>query len=124
MSIETILRLADRLPTGRHDPKAAEKFAAEMREFEDEIRAGKREDAATEMADLVYYWCKMSTRQRLLHLTARLRAERALGVSSETAFRLCEAKYELRARPGNPKDKDLERRRCARILQNSDDNPN
>lgn len=113
---EDILSLADQLEAGRRDPKATEKFAAEMREFEDEIRAGKREDAATELADLVYYWCKMNTIQRMMHHSQLTRACRALGVSSETAFRLCEAKYELRARPGNPKDKDAEREACAKLI--------
>lgn len=113
---EDILRLADQLPTGRRDPRATEKFAAEMREFEDEIRAGKREDAATELADLVYYWCKMNTFQRLSHRAQLMRACAALNVTLDTAFELARVKYTLRAEPGNPKRKDLEREACAKLI--------
>jgi hypothetical protein len=88
-----------------------------MREFEDEIKAGRRSDAATELADLVYYWCKMPFLERILHHKAVKRATRALEVSWSTAFQLAEAKYSLRARAGNPKDKEAEREACAVVIR-------
>lgn len=100
--IEDILNLAARLPSGLNDPMAAEKMIAERLELIEAIAADDYIGALTEGADAVYYAAKH------LDWTAR-----QLGVSVEVLFAIAEAKYGLRARPGNPKDDQAERAACS-----------
>lgn len=111
---EEILRLADRLPAGRHDPRA---FAKLTHEFCEMLAERNRIDAATELADIVYYRCKLDALMRLLTLPIMLIACARCRCSVPRAYRVCAAKYRLRARPGNPKDRSAERQAVAAALQ-------
>lgn len=104
--LNTILSLAAQLPSGLNDPRAAEKLLGERQELVDALSAGDYVGALTEGADAVYYAAKH------LDWTAR-----QLGVSVETMVALAEAKYSLRAQPGNPKDDGAERAACLAVLQ-------
>ena len=104
MSIDKILALAARLPSGLPDPKAADKLIRERDEFRQAMAAGDTIGALTELADRVYYACKE------IHTAAS-----ESGLTVEQAFAVCIAKYELRARPGNPKS-DAEEREAIRKL--------
>lgn len=98
--MEQIKRLIDfsrRLPTGAHDPRAPEKLAREWEELKAELSTD-RLAALTELADVVYYAAKT------VYTAAAL-----CGVTVEAAFAAALAKYEQRARPGNPKDFKVER---------------
>lgn len=103
--ISTILGLAARLPSGLNDPKAADKLLAERQELVEALAAGDKIAAALEGADAVYYAAK--------HLDW---CARQLGLSIETLFALAEAKYGLRAQPGNPKDDAAEREAAMIVL--------
>lgn len=96
--IEKVLTLAAQLPSGLPDAKAADKLIRERDEFRQAMAAGDTIGALTELADRVYYACKE------IHAAAS-----ESGLSVERAFEVCIAKYELRARPGNPKNDAVER---------------
>lgn len=100
--MKAILDLAARLPSGLNDLRSAEKMLAERQELIDALDANDYIGALTEGADAVYYAVKH------LDWTAR-----QLGVSIEVLFAIAEAKYALRARPGNPKDDQAERAACS-----------
>lgn len=110
-----ILKLADHSPTGRHDQKALFKFGAELNEFNAEVDAGQLDDAATELADMAYYWCKMNWLMRLLHKHIVDEACSTLGVNFQTALDLAGAKYRLRVFNGKHKDAELEA--CKRVIR-------
>ena len=99
--VESILNLAEKLPTGIIDPEAPAKLLAEMRELTEAIEAEDRDGALTEVADAVYYAAKC------IALAAAM-----AGISRVEAFVVARAKYGLRAAPGNPKDDAAERAAC------------
>ena len=101
-TISDIINLAAQLPSGLNDPRSAEKLLAERDELEDALDQGDYIGALTEGADAVYYAAK--------HLD---RVSRQLGISLDTLFAVAEAKYRLRAQPGNPKNDAAERLACA-----------
>ena len=96
--IEDIILLADKLPSGAYDEASLSKLMAEVAEFREAMGADDIVGAYTELADVVYYAAK------LIHTLA----EQA-GVTTYDALRFAEAKYALRAEPGNPKDDEAER---------------
>lgn len=96
--ITTILALAVRLPAGLPDPKAIQKLAHERGELQAALNEGDYPGALTEVADVVYYAAKA------IHEAAA-----AAGLTVEQALAVCEAKYRLRARSGNPKNDAEER---------------
>lgn len=104
--LNSILSFAAKLPAGLNDPRAADKLLAERQELIDALAGGDYVGALTEGADAVYYAAKH------LDWTAR-----QLGVSVEMLVALAEAKYALRAAPGNPKDDGAERAACLSVLQ-------
>lgn len=104
--VNDILALAFLLPSGLDDPCAAEKMLAEQQELLDALAAHDYEGALTEAADAVYYACK--------HLDW---VARRLDLDLADLFRLAQAKYRLRARPGNPKDDAAERAACAAVVR-------
>jgi phosphoribosyl-ATP pyrophosphohydrolase len=95
---DKILEYAARLPSGVLDANAADKLLAEREELVAALWDGDREGALTEGADAAYYAAKH------LHWVAH-----QLGVTIPDLFALAEAKYALRAQPGNPKDDVAER---------------
>ena len=102
MTVRAILDLAAQLPSGLNDPRSAEKMLAERDELVEALGADDYVGALTEGADAVYYAAK--------HLDW---VARQLGVTVDVLFAVAEAKYGLRARPGNPKDDTAERAACA-----------
>lgn len=140
-----ILDLAAKLRAGKLDQDAENKL---QHEYADELlatlphrdqqgnvaRDGDLAAALTELADVVYYACKLAyynaqTKPRVSDPTGwRLRSRwirRAINainsgfqtvISIEDAYAIAIAKYELRARPGNPKDDAAERAACMAIL--------
>lgn len=99
--LHKILELAAKLPSGIPDPDADYKLAVEMNEL---LAAEDFDAMLTEVADVVYYAAKA------IHYAASV-----AGVSVDTALRLAVAKYELRARPGNPKNDYEEREACMAV---------
>ena len=99
--LHKILELAAQLPSGISDPDADYKLAVEMNEL---LAAEDFDAILTEVADVVYYAAKA------IHYAASVAS-----VSVDTALRLAVAKYELRARPGNPKDDANERAACMAV---------
>ncbi len=97
-AIHYIQWLADKLPSGAIDSRAAEKLLAERDELAAAMEAGDTIGALTEVADAGYYAVKH------LAFVASL-----LGISVEDVLALTIAKYELRAIPGNPKNDAAER---------------
>ena len=96
--LAAILALAARLPAGLPDANAIQKLAHERGELQAALDGGDRSGTLTEVADVAYYAIKA------IHEAAS-----AAGLTVEQALAVCEAKYRLRARPGNPKDDEAER---------------
>ena len=105
VSIADVLALAARLPSGLPDPNAIQKLAHERGELQAALVAGDMPGAFTEVADVAYYAIKA------IHEAAS-----AAGLTVEQALAVCEAKYRLRARPGNPKDDEAERAAVLAVL--------
>ena len=99
--LHKILELAAKLPSGIPDPGAHYKIVVEMNEL---LAAKDYYAVLTEVADVAYYAAKA------IHYAASVAS-----VSVDTALRLAVAKYELRARPGNPKDDANERAACMAV---------
>ena len=99
--VESILALAEKLPSGLPDAQAPAKLLAEMKELAEAIEAEDHDGALTEVADVTYYAAKCIA----------LAADMA-GISIVKAFAVARAKYSLRAAPGNPKDDAAERAAC------------
>ncbi len=99
--VESLLYLAEKLPSGVNDPQAPAKLLAEMQELEAALAAEDHDGVLTEVADVVYYAAKCIA----------LAADMA-GISTVEAFAVARAKYSLRAAPGNPKDDAAERAAC------------
>ena len=103
---EKLLECAAKLPSGVLDPKAADKLVAERDELVAALSEGDYEGALTEGADAAYYAAK-----HLFFVAHRL------GVSIADLVALAEAKYVLRAQPGNPKDDAAECAACVDALE-------
>ena len=103
---EKVLEYAAELPSGVLDPKAADKLVAERDELVAALSEGDYEGALAEGADAAYYAAKH------LHFVAN-----QLGVSIADLFALAEAKYALRAQPGNPKNDAAERAACVETME-------
>ena len=124
MRVMRVLAWASALPIPLPDPKAARKLAAELVEFDEAMRGADYLGAVTELADVVYYAVKIiyaiiTTPEMVNALVHQMqiieqRAEQ-LGLSVEQAFDVCDAKYSLRAAPGNPKDDAAERAAVLRV---------
>lgn len=99
--VESLLALAEKLPSGIIDPEAPAKLLAEMQELEAALAAEDHAGALAEVADAVYYAAKC------IALAAAM-----AGISRVKAFAVARAKYSLRAAPGNPKDDAAERAAC------------
>jgi len=97
-TIKDIIDLAAQLPSGLNDPKAADKLIAERDELLEAIAIGDHVGALTEAADAAYYAAKY------LDYVAKL-----LDISVDDVLNVAQAKYELRAQPGNPKNDKKER---------------
>lgn len=108
---EALLGLADKLPTGRTDEKASEKMQRETQEYQECIAAGDMLGALLEAGDVVYYAAKCAHNGVMSEKQARLHAESVVGAAFSFEQALCAAhvKYNLRARPGNPKNDAQER---------------
>ncbi len=105
-TISDIINLAAKLPSGLNDPRSAEKLVAERDELMDALEAGDYIGALTEGADAVYYAAKH------IQLVAGL-----LGIDIDILLAVAEAKYRLRAQPGNPKNDAAERAACAAVTR-------
>ena len=103
--LAAILALAARLPAGLPDANAIQKLAHERGELQAALDGGDRSGTLTEVADVAYYAIKA------IHEAAY-----AAGLTVEQALAVCEAKYRLRARPGNPKDDAAERAAVLAVL--------
>lgn len=107
--VNAVLELAAKLPAGLPDEKAITKLAKEYQELQQTLISDDDDDevgALTEVADVVYYACKV------IHLAAS-----QAGLTTDQAFAMALAKYALRARPGNPKDDNAERAACLEALE-------
>jgi len=112
--IDRIIVLATKLPTGLNDPESLEKYDRERHELTTAIA-----EAALEAADCAYYAIKawrnglVSFEQREAMIKA---AAKELGVTPWLVLQIAIAKYTLRARHGNPKDKEGERIAALELL--------
>lgn len=97
-TIDDLLKLAAKLPSGLPDPKAPQKLLSEIAELEEALTNNDFLSALLEGADIAYYVTKT------LHYAANL-----LNIEIEELFSIARAKYELRAKSGNPKDDKKER---------------
>jgi phosphoribosyl-ATP pyrophosphohydrolase len=96
--IEQILEMADILPSGLNDAKAADKLLVERDEYLQARQHGDEIDMMLEVADNGYYAIK--------HLDW---VARQLDMSIEDVLEMVIVKYSLRAQPSNPKDAFVER---------------
>lgn len=106
-SLDDILSLAAKLPSGLDDAGAADKLLVERDELLEALAEEDLVGALTEAADAGYYVAK-----HLDWVARRLseRFERTVTVTD--IWRLTAAKYKMRAREGNPKDEIAERVSC------------
>jgi len=106
---DEVIKLAERLPTGAHDPNAMNRMYDELYEASQEIDGSIAQ--LIEYLDVLYYLCKA-------HYTGLIAWELfdvLVGVVVKLAhynypelFTLLIVKYEMRAQPGNPKNKRAE----------------
>lgn len=124
-----VAELADQLPTGRADPLALQKYEGEKREL---VECLENDDADTlgallEAADCVYYAVKIYFSEASVSRLALIKkffafTFRITEVSEISGFGIrqimdaCIIKYTLRARPGNPKNDELERAAVAHLV--------
>lgn len=114
--LDTLGGLAEQLPTGRKDPRALEKLAAEIQE---QLAETDPVAKAMEGADVMYYaakavWNGLMT-EEVAYATALDAATRS-NLNFWKLFEIAVAKYRLRSRPGNPKDHQAEYQACAAAL--------
>lgn len=111
--LNDIVDLARELPSGLDDPMAFSKLIVEREEFHAALSIGDALGALTEATDAVYYAAKY------LHQVATdVSALMEYDVTIDDLIRMTCAKYELRARPGNPKDDSAERIAVLKALHN------
>lgn len=110
--IESITSYAAKLLTGLDDPRALEKYQREREELFEYLTRKDILGAYLEAGDCAYYAIK-AERNKLIDPARRdqLIEEAAweVGLTVDQVLAVCEAKYRLRARPGNPKDDAAER---------------
>lgn len=108
--------IAEQLPTGRKDPRALEKLAAEIQEQLAETDPVAR---AMEGADVMYYAAKAVLNglmtEEVAYETALEAAARS-NLNLEKLLEIALTKYQLRSRPGNPKDHQVEYEACADVF--------
>lgn len=104
VSVQDILDLAAKLPSGLNDPLAAEKMLAERAELLEAIE--QKGDSLGEAADAAYYAAKH------IDYVAGL-----LGISVDDVFQVAQAKYALRAQSDNPKDFAAEREAVQKVIR-------
>jgi hypothetical protein len=111
-TLNDILALAAKLPSGLNDAVAADKLLVERGEFVFALNV-KRDypGALTEAADAAYYAAK-----HLDWVARQLSAFSGEEVTVADVLRLAVVKYNLRARAGNPKDDEVEREVCQSVL--------
>ncbi len=105
-TIDNILALAAKLPSGLNDPRSANKLLAELDELLVSVFDSDEVGALTEAADAAYYAAKH------LDFVANL-----LNISVEDVLNLAIAKYKLRAKTGNPKNDVAEREAVLKALK-------
>jgi len=104
---------------GWRDPAAPAKFRAEVGEFRAALATGDRAEAATELADLLWYAAKITGWQRVRAVRHISWACRELNVSPQQAVACCLAKYSYRAsreRGKGPEHRSRERELCAQAI--------
>jgi len=112
------IKLAERLPTGAHDPNAMNKMYGELVEASQE-RDGSVE-RLIEYLDVIYYLCKAHHTgliawglfEVLVNVVAKL-ADKPYS----DLFILLAVKYEMRAQEGNPKNKEAEYKAVADTIE-------
>jgi hypothetical protein len=106
---EWLRNYAATTPGGIDDPCALEKLIAEYVEFGEEIEAGRLVDAATEVADMAYYLCKLNPASDDYAFGEEILATACLliSISIQQAGDLAVVKYTCRGAHG--KDKERER---------------
>lgn len=120
---QQFIKLAQRLPTGLVDPRAEEKFERELVELQAAIADDDKIGALLEAGDCIYYACKIygNSEEEALDLENALgRCQRVSDLLPQVAVQQLVIvgliKYNLRARPGNPKNDVEERAAVARLL--------
>lgn len=123
---QQFIKLAQRLPTGLVDPRAEEKFERELVELQAAIADDDKIGALLEAGDCIYYACKIygNSKEEALDLENALgRCQRVSDLLPQVAVQQLVIvgliKYNLRARPGNPKNDVEERAAVARLLAGS-----
>ena len=117
--IHDLLALADKLPTGRRDPRALAKLAREREELAEALAKGDRLGAVLEAGDVAYYAAKCVANGLLSREEAEAevtQAAGAVGLTFKEVIKAAKAKFGLRARPGNPKNDAEERAAVAKVL--------
>ena len=119
---QQFIKLAQRLPTGLVDPRAEEKFERELVELQAAIADDDKIGALLEAGDCIYYACKIygNSKEELDLENALGRCQRVSDLLPQVAVQQLVIvgliKYNLRARPGNPKNDVEERAAVARLL--------
>lgn len=108
VTIEDVLELARRLPSGLCDEKSPLKLLKELEELEEAASLGDRIGVYLEAADVAYYAAK----------SIDLAAHKAgLAHAVQIVLEIAAAKYALRAQPGNPKNDAAERQAVVEVLE-------
>lgn len=118
--IDDLLAIADRLPTGRIDPRAGHKRARECEERRESRLLGDRLNEIIEAGDEAYYLAKcvangLLTEQEATCELHRIAAE--VDIPADAIVEVAKVKMGCRARPGNPKDKAFEAAAVERRLK-------
>jgi len=111
--LNDIVDLARELPSGFDGPMAFSKLIVEREEFHAALSIGDALGALTEATDVVYYVAKY-----LHQVATEVSVLMAYAVTIDDLIRMTRAKYELRARPGNPEDDGAERIAVLKALHN------
>lgn len=117
-AVSDLQRLAKKLPTGLIDPKAVEKLHREMEEIDEETTFV---DKALEAGDVMYYISKAITNGLLSEFRGYFLAKKAIRkvgkpLNFEMAIAIAVSKYKFRAKPGNPKDAEEERKIAEKVI--------
>lgn len=104
-NIQDIVNLEAKLPSGLQDRNAARKMLDELGELDQALELHDMLGAYTEAADAVYYAAK--------HIEY---VAWVCNLTVPEVMRCAQAKYALRAQPGNPKNDTAERDACRHVL--------